>query len=778
MKDNRVKSNAFILLFALICCQVLSCSAFAEEVGEETLNAAAGGNAVKLIGNIGSEDYSGYAYAHADPVTSYISKTAAGFRLVWVNTDKISFMELSNDFRYISHTSVPRELSVFGGFFEGKDAYYIAFGQNNPEQDDNREVIRVVKYDKNLNRLGQTSCLGMNTVEPFASGTLRMAESEGVLYIRTAHKMYADDPCGCHHQANLTMQIRESDMSLISSFYDVMNVSLGYVSHSFNQFIMVDDEKNIVALDHGDAHPRSAVLGRYSVKAGETPFFNGSYRKMYDNADIIEYPGDTGENFTGAAVGGLTYSGSNYLTVGYCGSLNELKESIANVYVSCTSRSNLTSEATTINYLSSYSQNGNITPCVPFIIKVGPDQFVVLWEERKVTIDQKSDYVIKSPDRDAHNDLTGQIVAVKIDGNGKTIGGPVRSEGHLSDCAPVYDNGSIYWFTSDHKNLKRNALSTGTLTVQSNIVTMPAGVEVFDGSLENARLLFTKLGDFPYDISDESLEQYLLVMKDGQLLTEDKDYTSNGMGMSGESENDGTMILDYCYKDLNGMGDYYGEYTAYGYPVRKKTVCESLQNKNKGICLKWEQELGALGYVIERSTDGGAAVMIADLPEKGIAKDYVHETISWTDTKVSAGSTYTYSIKAYITDGTKRIYAKPAQKLSITRNDDKSLVTPDKPQKNSKPAKVSMSYAKSNKKKTISLKWKNVTGATGYEVQYAIDKKFKTGKKTKKSTKTSYKIKKLKKGKTYYVRVRAYWMSGNKKVYGAFSKVKAVKVKK
>ena len=47
------------------------------------------------------------------------------------------------------------------------------------------------------------------------------------------------------------------------------------------------------------------------------------------------------------------------------------------------------------------------------------------------------------------------------------------------------------------------------------------------------------------------------------------------------------------------------------------------------------------------------------------------------------------------------------------------------------------------------------------------------------TTKTSVRFKKLKKGKTYYVKVRAYKKdSANSKVYGSYSAVKKVKIKK
>jgi len=96
-----------------------------------------------------------------------------------------------------------------------------------------------------------------------------------------------------------------------------------------------------------------------------------------------------------------------------------------------------------------------------------------------------------------------------------------------------------------------------------------------------------------------------------------------------------------------------------------------------------------------------------------------------------------------------------------------------------KVAKASLTSAKNSKSKQILLKYKKVSGAKGYEISYSTDKKFKKAVTKKNTAKTSYTISKLKKGKIYYVRIRAYKMdSKGKKVYGKYSSMKKVKVSK
>ena len=94
-----------------------------------------------------------------------------------------------------------------------------------------------------------------------------------------------------------------------------------------------------------------------------------------------------------------------------------------------------------------------------------------------------------------------------------------------------------------------------------------------------------------------------------------------------------------------------------------------------------------------------------------------------------------------------------------------------------KQSKVSWKTAKNTKGRKLTASWKKASEADGYQIQYAPNKKFKKAKsQTVKST--SVTLKKLKKKTTYFVRVRAYKVADGKKVYGKWSGVKKVKIKK
>lgn len=99
---------------------------------------------------------------------------------------------------------------------------------------------------------------------------------------------------------------------------------------------------------------------------------------------------------------------------------------------------------------------------------------------------------------------------------------------------------------------------------------------------------------------------------------------------------------------------------------------------------------------------------------------------------------------------------------------------------NINPKGTKLSKVKAAKKKAT-VKWKKQTKDTkGYQVQYSMDKSFKSGVKTKTvsgSKKTSVTLKGMKSRKTYYVRIRTYQNASGGKCYSSWSGAKKVKIK-
>ena len=77
------------------------------------------------------------------------------------------------------------------------------------------------------------------------------------------------------------------------------------------------------------------------------------------------------------------------------------------------------------------------------------------------------------------------------------------------------------------------------------------------------------------------------------------------------------------------------------------------------------------------------------------------------------------------------------------------------------------------------VRYGRTSGAKGYQITYATNSRFTKGKVVKTTTGRTVTFKRLKKNTTYYVRVRAYKVdSTGRKVYGKYSTVKKIKIKK
>ncbi|MBQ2800418.1 MAG: InlB B-repeat-containing protein [Lachnospiraceae bacterium] len=151
------------------------------------------------------------------------------------------------------------------------------------------------------------------------------------------------------------------------------------------------------------------------------------------------------------------------------------------------------------------------------------------------------------------------------------------------------------------------------------------------------------------------------------------------------------------------------------------------------------------------------------------------ETYSTKDVKLKNPTRKGYTFSGWYTD------SKFKNKVTTIKASTKANITVyAKWTKVKAPGKVTVKSVKNvkGKKLKVTLK-KKVSGAKGYEITYSTDKKFKKSVKTTTSTKTTKTITKLKKNKTYYVKVRAYKVdSAKQKVYGKYSKVVKVKITK
>lgn len=175
----------------------------------------------------------------------------------------------------------------------------------------------------------------------------------------------------------------------------------------------------------------------------------------------------------------------------------------------------------------------------------------------------------------------------------------------------------------------------------------------------------------------------------------------------------------------------------------------SANNCASGIYLKWKSINSATGYYIFRREGSGEYTLLAD-----VAGNSAASSISFTDKKTKGATRYAYRICAYKDDAGTHIdgdssAGKACFKLSA-------------------PGAVKVKRLSS---KSIRVSFKKVKRARYYQVQYSTSKNF-SGAKIVNISGNTKTIKKLKKGKKYYVRVRACMKSSSITYRSAWSAAK------
>ena len=94
-----------------------------------------------------------------------------------------------------------------------------------------------------------------------------------------------------------------------------------------------------------------------------------------------------------------------------------------------------------------------------------------------------------------------------------------------------------------------------------------------------------------------------------------------------------------------------------------------------------------------------------------------------------------------------------------------------------KVGKISLKYVKNLKGRKLLLRWNKDVDVDGYQIEYSTNRKFKNST-VSQAKRTSGTIRKLDKNKKYYVRVRAYKWDDGEKVFGKWSKIKKITVKR
>lgn len=311
---------------------------------------------------------------------------------------------------------LPAELPIFGGFYQGESGYYAAYGQENQEESDGKEVYRIVRYDFDWERVGAASITGgaSLTVEPFRSTqNTAMAESGGVLLLHTARLRYTSDD-GFRHQSNFTAKVRVSDMAVLETSAPFPE---HHVSHSFSQEVLFDGGVPVYA-DLGDAYPRSFALSR-----------EGSGQQ-----EILPFYGRLGDNTVHATLGGLAASADHYLLAGSSAPQTDAaswRRERQNVLLAVTPKADFPNGQPRLLWLTGYTDGETWVEDVR-LVEVGEDMFAVLWQARNQT------------------GRTGGLSYALFDGQGRQLGRTGTAAGYRFPDGGILTEGAVLtWAAAD-----------------------------------------------------------------------------------------------------------------------------------------------------------------------------------------------------------------------------------------------------------------------------------------------------------------------------------------
>lgn len=446
MKKNRMKKRmqAVILGAALAVTGIFAIS---------SRNSAADSSGVvrsswaQTTGGLSSENLGKHEYNHnwADVVRSYVTEDKDGtLERVEAGEDGVYVETYDASLQVTASRKIENALPLFGGYFRGENYKFLVFGQVNLSENKDVEIMRVLKYDMFWNYVGQQSVKGANTTAPFEAGSLRMAEENGILYIHTCHQMYTTSD-GLRHQANMTFAFDEETLEIKKQQYGIAYVLTGYVSHSFNQFIVADGGK-LYRLDHGDAYPRCVCLLK------DDDYLAGN--NIASGASVLNIAGSLGQNATGVCVGGFGKQKEWLITVG--NSVKQNKDNYntddqRNIFVTLVTDADLTVQDRV--WLTQYGSGDNVTVGNSYLVDA-TDGYYVLWEE-KTKVQKKSTTVTK---------------IVKMNTAGETTEGPYTLRVRLSDCQPIItSNNRMVWYVTNKTEPLFYSLDLKQLSVYDNV---------------------------------------------------------------------------------------------------------------------------------------------------------------------------------------------------------------------------------------------------------------------------------------------------------------------
>ena len=291
--------------------------------------------------------------------------------------------------------------------------------------------------------------------------------------------------------------------------------------------------------------------------------------------------------------------------------------------------------------------------------------------------------------------------------------------------------------TLEYKNIKKDMTAPEISGVEDGkTYCLTRTITVIDEHLRDVKVNGKRIE------LDEN-NQYVLSGSGKQVITATDDYdnvteitvTINDHHTGGKATCKAKAICDICKME-------------YGMQISIEKPSITAKSTNGTTIIRWKKVINASGYKVYRAKKKKGKYELLNTTE----------ALSYSDSSIIGGRNYYYKVAAY--------YKNESTTINGGASDVVLQVGTLK--------KVSL-RVKNKKKSTASLSWKKVAGAKKYQIYRATRKK---GKYSKIATtkKLTYKNTSLSKKKTYYYKVRAYYVKAGKNIYGSYSNAKSIKI--
>ena len=368
--------------------------------------------------------------------TSFLTPTENGYMRLNAVDSKL-YMEYYNDsFELQSQKIVDFELPLFGGFYSNGENYYVVEGQTNQDEKPYNEVIRIIKYDTEWNRLGAASIPGVSdgwggeVRYPFDLGSGSMTEIDGILYYITGHEGFVDESVGQGHQGMYLVAVDETTME--GSFI------LGDYWHSFDQFIRQRDG-DLYLYEYSEGS-RATTLKKLKIEDDSVEIESGF--------PVFEYGGSRTSAWavaTYADAKAMELSSKNVIGIGTSidqSKYDKVRDEVVpyNIYLTVTPFDDFTQEATKVIWLTEYTEEMQDFMGAG-LTKISDDRFMVFWQ------------LAGDNSNNGDETVTNKLHYVFIDGDGNKVSQEYTASAPISDCRPIVKGSKVSYFASSLDSL-------------------------------------------------------------------------------------------------------------------------------------------------------------------------------------------------------------------------------------------------------------------------------------------------------------------------------------